>query len=98
MKLRSSLEICLPLAVFVAACALSIPTLVLALIWLTIGVCSIGHRALNDFPTADIPRRWLRGPRRGCLWFYHLAWWPRYTPVNLRALAGRPSKAGKAVR
>jgi hypothetical protein len=81
-----------------AAGALSILTLVLALIWLTIGVCAIGHCALNDFPNVDIPRRWLRGPRRGCLWFYHLAWWPRYTPMNLRVFTGRTSKTGKAGR
>jgi hypothetical protein len=30
MKTRSALDICLPLALFVAACALSLPTLLIA--------------------------------------------------------------------
>jgi hypothetical protein len=93
MKQRSSLEICLPLAVFVTACALSIPTFVIAMVWLTAGVCSIGHRPFHAFPTEGIPRRWLNGPRRGCVWFYHLACWPWYVRHDLRALAVRISKA-----
>ena len=53
MKTRSALEICLPLALFVAACALSVPTLLIAIAWMTIGVISLGHRALESFPTAE---------------------------------------------
>jgi hypothetical protein len=70
MKTRSSLEICLPLVVFVAACTLSIPTLVIAAFWMTIGVVSLGHRALENFPRDGICREWFRGGRAACLWFY----------------------------
>lgn len=74
MKTRSALEICLPLALFIAACALSLPTLMIAVVWMTIGVISLGHRTLESFPTDGIRREWLRGYRRACLLFYHLAW------------------------
>jgi len=89
MKTRSALEICLPLALFVAACALSLPTLVIAIIWMTAGVISIGHRALESFPTDGIRREWLRGYRGVFLMFYHLAWWPWYMRTPLRNSIGR---------
>jgi hypothetical protein len=72
MKTRSALEICLPLALFVAACALSLPTLLIAVAWMTIGVISLGHRALESFPTDGIRWEWLRGYRGACLLFYTL--------------------------
>jgi hypothetical protein len=89
MKTRSSLEICLPLVVFIAACTLSIPTLVIAAFWMTIGVVSLGHGAPEDFPKDGIGREWFRGGRAACLWFYHLAWWPWYIRASLRDLANR---------
>jgi hypothetical protein len=92
MKQRSSFELCLPLVVFATACAVSIPTLVIALAWLTAGVCSIGHRSLDSFPTDGIPRQWLRDSRRAGLWFYHLAWWPWYMRAELQAFAAWTSK------
>jgi hypothetical protein len=87
MKQRSSLELCLPFVVFAAACALSVTTLVIAIVWLTLGVCSIGHRSLESFPAEGIPKSWLYGDRRVGLWFYHLARWPVYMKTELQALA-----------
>jgi hypothetical protein len=92
MKQRSSFEICLPLAVFAAACALSTTTCVIAILWMTVGVCSIGYRSLDEFPIDGISARWHAGFGRPCLWFYHLAWWPWYLRAELRAIAGRVSK------
>ncbi len=89
MKKRSVLEICLPLALFVAACALSFPTLLIAIAWMTIGVISLGHRTVESFPTEGIRREWLRGYRGACLLFYHLAWWPWYMRAPLRDGADR---------
>lgn len=89
MKTRSSLEICLPLVLCVAACLASLPTLILSLIWLTLGACSIGYRSLTELPSDGIPRRWLRGPRSVVLWFYHLVWWPWYMRFELREIAAR---------
>lgn len=93
MKNRSSLEICLPIGIFFMASVLSIPTFIIAAVWMTIGVCSLGHRSLDQFPTEGIPQRWLRGPRRACLWFYHLAWWPWYMRSELHEFAGRSRRA-----
>ncbi|SIO39485.1 hypothetical protein SAMN05444172_1583 [Burkholderia sp. GAS332] len=93
MKTRSSLEICLPLVLCVVACLVSLPTLIITLIWLTLGACSIGYRSLAEFPADGIPRRWLRGPRSICLWFYHLVWWPWYMRVELREIATRVGQA-----
>ncbi|MFK4442064.1 hypothetical protein ABH944_002509 [Caballeronia udeis] len=89
MKTRSALEICLPLALFIAACALSLPTLMIAVAWMTIGVMSLGHRTLESFPIDGISRKWLRGYRGACLLFYHLAWWPWYMRTPLRDGADR---------
>jgi len=89
MKKRSALEICLPLALFVAACTLSLPTLLIAIAWMTIGVISLGHRTLESFPTDGVRREWLRGYRGACLMFYHLAWWPRYMQTSLQDIADR---------
>ena len=100
MKTRSSFEICLPLVLCVAACLVSLPTLILTLIWLTLGAASIGYRSLAELPTDGIPRQWLRGPRSICLWFYHLTWWPWYMRAELREIAARirkPAFAGSNV-
>jgi hypothetical protein len=83
MKTRSMFEICLPFALFVIACALSLPTLVLAVAWMTVGVVSLGHRSLESFPSTSVRREWLTGYRGACLWFYHLAWWPWYMRSQL---------------
>ncbi|WP_322015788.1 hypothetical protein [Paraburkholderia sp. J12] len=84
MKTRSSFEILLPLGIFVAACAISLPTCIVAVVWMTIGVCSLGYRNLNDFPTDGVSPMWRRGRWRACLLFYHLAWWPWYMRTELR--------------
>jgi hypothetical protein len=89
MKKHSALEICLPLALFVAACALSLPTLLIAIVWMTIGVISLGRRPLESFPTDGFSRKWLRGYRGACLMFYHLAWWPWYMRSPLLDSADR---------
>jgi hypothetical protein len=86
MQQRSKAEICLPLALFLVASLASVPTLIIAVTWMTIGVCTIGYRQLSDFPNNGIPRRWLHGRRSACLWFYHLAFWPRYKSAELRAI------------
>ncbi|MEM5314262.1 hypothetical protein [Paraburkholderia sp. JHI869] len=87
MRTRSSFEICAPLGIFVIACALSMPTLVIAIVWMTLGVCCLGYRTLADFPTDGVPHRWRHGVRGGCLLFYHLAWWPWYMRHELRDFA-----------
>lgn len=84
MRTRSTLEICLPLVLFVAACAFSLETRVIAIAWMTIGVVSLGHRTVESFPRDGINWRWLRGYRAACLMFYHLAWWPWYMRASLR--------------
>jgi hypothetical protein len=89
MKTRSALEICLPLTLFIGARALSFPTLLIAVVWMTIGVISVGHRTLETFPADGIRREWLRGYRGACLLFYHLAWWPWYMRTPLRDNADR---------
>jgi len=89
MKKLSTLNILLPLVLFIAACALSLPTLLIALIWITIGVVSLGHRSLESFPRNGVRREWLKGYRGACLWFYHLAWWPWYMRAHLRNIARR---------
>ncbi|MCX4152945.1 MULTISPECIES: hypothetical protein [Paraburkholderia] len=89
MKTRSPLTICLPLAIFVTACVLSLPTLVIAVVWMTIGVMALGHRSLESFPVTGINRRWLRGYRGACLWFWHLAWWPWYMRSSIQDVAGQ---------
>ena len=89
MKTRSPLAICLPLAIFVAACVLSLPTLVIAVVWMTIGVMALGHRSLESFPVTGISRKWLRGYRGACLWFWHLAWWPWYMRSSIQEVAGQ---------
>jgi hypothetical protein len=89
MKTRSSFEICAPLGIFVAACALSLPTRVMAIGWMAIAVCLLGYRSLEDFPADGMPRKWLRGQRRACVLFYHLAWWPWYMRNELREAARR---------
>jgi len=91
MKQRSLFELCLPLAVFAAACALSVTTLVIALVWLTLGVCSIGYRRPDEFPVDGIPRQWLHDSRSACVWFYRIAWWPRYVRNELREIAAQIS-------
>ncbi|MFM0250676.1 hypothetical protein [Paraburkholderia sediminicola] len=89
MKTRSPLSICLPLAIFIAACVLSLPTLVIAVVWMTVGVMALGHRSFDSFPTTGIRREWLRGYRGGCLWFCRLAWWPWYMRSSIQDIAQR---------
>ncbi|MFM0699542.1 hypothetical protein [Paraburkholderia sediminicola] len=88
MKTRSPLILCLPLALFIAACVLSLPTFVVAVVWMTIGVMALGHRNFESFPSAGIRREWLRGYRSAFVWFYHLAWWPWYVRSSIRDTAG----------
>lgn len=89
MKTRSAFEICLPLALFACACVISIPTLILAVAWMSVGVVLLGYRSLEDFPCDRMPRAWRHGLRGACLLFYHLAWWPWYARHELRDAARR---------
>ncbi|WP_324160955.1 hypothetical protein [Paraburkholderia sp.] len=79
----------MPLGIFVIACALSVPTLVIAIAWMSIGVCCLGYRTLADFPADGVPHRWRHGPRGGFLLFYHLAWWPWYMRHELHEFAAQ---------
>lgn len=88
MKTRSPLTVCLPLALFVAACLLSLPTFVLAAVWMTIGVMALGHRTLESFPSTGIHWKWRRGYRAAIVWFYHLALWPWHMRSAIRDIAG----------
>ncbi|WP_321889658.1 hypothetical protein [Paraburkholderia bannensis] len=87
MKIRSPVEICAPSDIFALACVLSIPTCIIAVIWMTVGVCCLGYRSLDQFPAAGIPRRWRYGIRGALLHFWHLAWWPWYVRDELRQCA-----------
>ena len=100
MSTRSPFEICAPLGIFVVACALSVPTLVIAIAWMTLGACCLGYLTLADFPTDGAPHRWRHGARGGCLLFYHVAWWPWYTRHELREFASQTQKfvSGKGSR
>jgi len=89
MKNRSPIILCLPFALFIAACLLSLPTFVVAVVWMTIGVMALGHRPLESFPSAGIRREWLRGYRAAFVWFCHLAWWPWYMRSSIRDIAGQ---------
>jgi hypothetical protein len=89
MKNRSPLTICLPLALFIAACLLSLSTFVIAIVWMTLGVIALGHRTFESFPSTGIRQDWLHGYRSAFVWFYHLAWWPRYMRSSVRDIAGR---------
>jgi hypothetical protein len=84
MKRRSSFEICLPAATFALAAIASLPVFIFSLVWLMIGLCSIGYLTLNDLPMAGIARKWRRGPLSVVLWIYHLSWWPWHMRVELR--------------
>ncbi|WP_156954366.1 hypothetical protein [Paraburkholderia acidipaludis] len=92
MKTRSSCNIWLPIGGFAVACLLSVPTLVLALAWLSIGVCAIGYRSLDTFPVEGFSVKWLCGRRRACLWFHHLLYWPRHIEPGLQEIATRTAK------
>jgi hypothetical protein len=61
MKTSSPFILCLPLALFLAACLLSLPTFAIAVIRMTIGVMALGHRTFESFPSTGIRREWLRG-------------------------------------
>jgi hypothetical protein len=82
-KLRLPFEICLLAILFAVACSLSVFTCAVALIWMTLGVMSIGHRPLASFPTMGLGSQWRRGYRAACLWFYHLARWPWHVQPSL---------------
>lgn len=83
MRTRSTFEIVAP-CIFALACMLSIPTCIIAVIWMTAGVCCLGYRKLEDFPVEGFPRRWRYGRRAVFLHFYHLACWPWYMRDELR--------------
>ena len=98
MTSRSRLDICLPLVVFAVLC-LSVPTMVVAFVWTTIGMITIGHRAFDSFPDVAPDARWRTGYRVAILHFYHLAWWPWYKRFSLlrfvrrlRRLSGKSSR------
>ena len=87
MKTRSKIQIVAPSIIFALACLLSLPTCILAIGWMTAGVCCLGYRSLDDFPSEGIPRSWRHGMRGACVLFYHLAWWPWYMRAELHQLA-----------
>ncbi|NPT42818.1 hypothetical protein GNZ12_16170 [Paraburkholderia sp. 1N] len=93
MKTRSPLILCLPLALFFAACLLSLSTFVIAVVWMAIGVMALGHRTFESFPSTGIRQEWLRGYRSAFVWFYHLAWWPWYMRSPIRDTAGQMGAA-----
>jgi hypothetical protein len=76
MKSRSGVEICLSAIILGTACLLSLPTRVLALLWLFDGAVYTRHRDLESFPTDRVPCRWRIGGRGWILWVYHFAWGP----------------------
>ncbi|SAL51893.1 hypothetical protein AWB71_02832 [Caballeronia peredens] len=86
MKSRSGIEISLPAIILGTACLISVPTLMLALLWLFVGAACIGHRDLETFPTDGVPRRWRTGARGWILWIYHIAWWPWYMRAEISQL------------
>jgi hypothetical protein len=98
MKARSPLTICLPLAVFVAACVLSLPTLVIAVVWMTMGVMTLGYRSFSSFPSTDIREEWRRGYRAAFVWFYHLAWWPWYMRSSIRDIIDQVGAAPRRAK
>ena len=78
MQRRARFDVCLPAALFIVLCITSLPGLVVALSWMTVGMMTIGHRGLDSFPRIAPSIKWRSGYRSGCVWFYHIAWWPRY--------------------
>jgi hypothetical protein len=78
MQRRAPWQIMLPTVIFVAAALCSIPTFILAAIYLTLGAAAIGHRSLGSFPDLGLSRSWHRGYRVALLHFYHFVWWPWY--------------------
>lgn len=102
MKSRSGIEISLPAAILGTACLISLPTLVLALLWLFVGAVCIGHRDLESFPTDGVPSRWRTGARGWILWIYHIAWWPWYMRAEilqlLRTVKARLSKPSRRAK
>ncbi|GJH29955.1 hypothetical protein [Caballeronia novacaledonica] len=75
MKSRTGFEICLPILLFGAACVLSVSTLILAIVWMLIGIICLGHREFKSFPIDGFDFKWRSGTRSAILWFYHIAWW-----------------------
>jgi hypothetical protein len=80
----SLLDICPPLVLCVSAWPASLPTLILALVWLTLGACWVGYRSLRELLTEGISSQWLSAPHRMVLQFYRLAWWPGTCGSNYR--------------
>ena len=56
MKTRSLIEISAPIFVVATMCVLSVPTFIVALIWMTAGACAAGYRTLEEFPIERIGR------------------------------------------
>lgn len=83
MKSRTGFEICFPILLFGTACILSMPTFILAALWMLIGSICLGHREFKSFPTDGFVPRWRSGTRGAILWFYHIAWWPWYMRANI---------------
>lgn len=83
MQRRSAFDIWLPFAFFAVLCLTSIPGLIFALSWMTIGMMAIGHRGLDSFPRVEPDVRWRSGYRSAAVWFYHIAWWPWYVRREL---------------
>ncbi|KXU92115.1 hypothetical protein CR51_31265 [Caballeronia megalochromosomata] len=89
MKSRTGFEICLPILLFGAASVFSVPTLILAIVWMLIGTICLGHREFKSFPTDGFGLRWRAGKRGAILWFYHIAWWPWYMRADIAQITAK---------
>jgi hypothetical protein len=103
MKSRSGAEICLPAVLIALALLVSLPTRILAVLWLFAGAVCVGHRELNTFPNEGVPLKWRTGTRAWLLWLYHFIWWPWYMrseiahiASNARTYLSRLKRRGKS--
>lgn len=89
MRTHPKAELCLPLIVFAVFCAASIPTLIVALCWMMIGLIAIGHRSFESYRVIVREREWKNGYRAVIVGSYHIACWPTYTRKDLRRMIRR---------
>jgi hypothetical protein len=97
MQRRNRLDVCLPAALFIVLCVTSLPGLVIALSWMTVGMMAIGHRGLESFPQVAPAVDWRSGYRSGCVWFYHIAWWPWYVRHEMYRVVRRFLGTGRVL-
>jgi hypothetical protein len=78
MRIRTYSNVAVPMAVLMLACAVSLPTAIVAVAWLAIGVVAIGYRSLDSFPSLGLGPVWRQGPLSIFVWSHHLVCWPKY--------------------